>query len=145
MGRMISHRSGLRTAGAFLLLLAASQALAFSAHALECPVPKPLTRPGVLRETPAQVAGVSNLLATGDVGNRATIIAADLRARYPGVENAELVNYLMAAYCPIVARLPGLSEVEWRARMDAFVSRLARLIYAAAEPAQRARSSQEQS
>jgi hypothetical protein len=140
MGRMISRHSGLRTAGAFLFLLAASQALAVSAHALECPVPQPLTRPGVLRETPAQATEVSNRLAAGDVDNQVTTIAADLRARYPGVENAELVNYLMAAYCPIVARLSGLSEAEKQARMDAFVTRLARLIYAAAEPAQRSRS-----
>lgn len=144
MGRMISRRSGPRAACAFLFLLAASQALAVSTPALECPVPQPLTGPGVLRETPARVTEVSNLLTTGDVGNQYTTIAAELRVRYPGVENAELVNYQTATYCPIVARLSGLSEAETQARMDAFVSRLARLINAAAEPAQRARSSQEQ-
>jgi hypothetical protein len=108
---------------AALCLAAAGPALA-----LECPVPQPLTRPGVLRETPAQIADVSSLLATGDTGNRIRMVVTDLRARYPGVQNAELINYLMAAYCPGVAQLSGPGEQEKQARMDRFVSQLAEII-----------------
>ena len=37
---------------------------------------------------------------------------------YPGVANAEVLNYLMAAYCPVVARLAALGDAQKRARMD---------------------------
>jgi hypothetical protein len=136
---IIFSRPGPRAVGISLLLLAMYAALAVPAQALECPAPKALTRPGVLRETPAQITAMSNLLATGDVSNRVSVVVADLRARYPGVENAELVNYLMAAYCPIVARLSGLSEAEKQARMDNFVSQVAQLVYSAGDPARPAK------
>jgi hypothetical protein len=136
VSRTVFGRPDSRAIGIAVLLLAACTVLAAPTHALECPAPQPLTRPGVLRETPAQIAGMSNLLATGDVSNRVTVIVRDLRARYPGVENAELMNYLMAAYCPIVARLSGLGETEKQARMDSFVSQITQLIYSASNPAQ---------
>jgi len=115
----------------FRIAIAAALGLALAgpALALTCPAPQPLTRPGVLRETPTQITVASTLLATGDDANRIAVLVADLRARYPGVENAEIVNYLMAAYCPIVARLSGLDETEKQARMDRFVSQLTQIIY----------------
>ena len=100
-----------------------------TAVALECPAAQPLTRPGVLKETATQTAQVANLLATGDDDNRIHVVVDDLRARYPSVENAEIMNYLMAAYCPVVAQLAGLGEQEKQARMDRFVSQLSRIIY----------------
>lgn len=96
--------------------------------ALECPAPQPLTRPGILQETPAQKAYVSTLLAGDETGNQIRVVVRDLRTRYPGVENAELINYLMAAYCSGVAQLTGLGEQEMQARMDRFVSQLAQII-----------------
>ena len=103
-------------------------AVAGPALALECPAPQPLTRPGILQETPAQRAQVSTLLAGDETDNQIRVVVKDLRARYPGVENAELINYLMAAYCPGLARLTGLGEQENQARMDRFVSQLAQII-----------------
>ncbi|HKD74114.1 MAG TPA: hypothetical protein VKB76_01410 [Ktedonobacterales bacterium] len=99
------------------------------ALALECPEPQALAGPGILKETPAQTQRIADLLATGDDDNRIRIIADDLRARYPGVQNAEIANYLMAAYCPVVAKMSGVSEQEMQARMDRFVSQLSRIIY----------------
>ncbi len=111
------------------LAIAIVAALAGPAFALECPVPQPLTRPGILQETPAQITTLSNLLAGGDVGNTIPVIVADLRARYPGIENAEIINYLMAAYCPIVAQLSGLTDQQKQAQMDQFTRQLVQLIY----------------
>ena len=83
--------------------------------ALQCPASQPLARPGIIKETRTQTQVVATLLATGDDANRIRVIVDDLRARYPGVENAEIVNYLMAAYCPVVAQLSGLGEQEKQA------------------------------
>lgn len=104
-------------------------ALAMPAAALQCPAPQPLARPGILKETPTQTQVVATLLATGDDANRIRVIVNDLRARYPGVENAEIVNYLMAAFCPVVAQLSGLGEQEKQARLDRFVTQLSQIIY----------------
>ena len=91
--------------------------------------PQPLAQPGVLKETAAQTARLASLLASGDEANRIRVVVGDLRARYPGIENAEIVNYLMAAYCSVVAQLSGLSEQEKRTRLDLFVSQLSQIIF----------------
>ena len=111
------------------IMIALVSALAMPAAALQCPAPQPLARPGILKETRTQTQVVATLLATGDDANRIRVIVDDLRARYPGVENAEIVNYLMAAYCPVVAQLSGLGEQEKQARMDRFVTQLSQIIY----------------
>jgi hypothetical protein len=100
-----------------------------SALAFQCPAPERLTRPGLLKETPTQLRVASNLLASGDEQNRIGVIASDLRVRYPGVEKAEIVNYLMEAYCPLVSRMDNLGEREKQARMDQFTSEVARIVY----------------
>jgi hypothetical protein len=100
-----------------------------SAAVLECPVPQPLSRPGILKETPAQIAQVETLLSAGDADNHIRGAVNDLRQRYPGVENAEIMNYLMTAYCRVVAQLSGLDSQEQRARMARFASQLSQIIY----------------
>lgn len=99
------------------------------ALALECPTPQPLAKPGVLAETPAEIAQAGKTLSSGDVMSQALTIVADLRKRYPRAESAEIANYLIAAYCPVVAAKESLSEPEKKASMDAFVSRLMKAIY----------------
>ena len=118
-----------RAAGCAAVLVSLSLPPTAAVLALECPAPQPLRHAGVLRETAAQTAQLANLLATGDDDNRIRVIVDDLRARYPGIENAEIVNYLMAAYCPVVAQLSGLGQPEKQARMDRFVTQLSRIIY----------------
>ena len=108
----------------FLTLAVSTPALA-----LECPAANPLSRPGVIKETPAQIHALSSLLASGDAENRVGVTVADLRSRYPGVENAEIVNYLVTAYCRVVARMTGLGDGEKQARVDRFVSEVARDVY----------------
>ncbi len=43
------------------------------------------------------------LLAGGASGNVVSEIIFNLRKKYPKVANAEILNYLTTAYCPIVA------------------------------------------
>src|SRR5208337_941153 len=103
--------------------------LAVPASALECPVSQPLAKPGVLQATPAQIEKTGKMLSSGDVGQQTQAVIADLRKRYPEAENAELANYLITAYCPVVAGLPQLGEAERKARLDQFVSQLMQKIY----------------
>jgi len=111
------------------LALAACLAAAGPALAIECPTPQPLARPGVLRETPAQIATVGKQLASGDTYNRIAAITADLRTRYPNVERAELVNYLVTAYCPVVAARANLNDSQKRATVETFASEVMQQVY----------------
>jgi hypothetical protein len=111
------------------LLLGLLIAPVASAAAMQCPAPQPMNGPGVLKETPAQVERVSHLLATGDDDNRIHTIVNDLRDRYPNVQNVEIINYLVTAYCPIVNHLNGLGDAQKQARMDRFVGQVTRIVY----------------
>jgi len=113
-----------RLRASVLITLLAGLGLALPASALECPTPQPLAKPGVLQETPAQIEETGKMLSSGDVGQQTKAIIADLRSRYPEADNAELANYIVTAYCPVVDRLTGLSESEKKARLDQFVAQL---------------------
>lgn len=116
-----------------LATLAATAVLAFSAagpaFALDCPKPQPLAKPGILKETPAQIATVGKQLTGGDTFNAIASVTADLRIRYPGVENAELVNYLLTAYCPAVAADTKLSEPQKKSAVDNFSTQVMKQLY----------------
>jgi hypothetical protein len=113
------------TTGRSLRLGTISVAAAFClasglAHALDCPEPQPQGEPGVLEETRQDIATWSATLAGDDLLNRIDELATRLRAKHPDVDEAELVNYLVTAYCPVVAQMDGLSEAEKTARLDQF-------------------------
>ena len=88
----------------------------------------------MLKESQAQTEKLADLLATGGLGNRIPVIVADLRKRYPGIKNGEVMDYLETAYCPIVAGLTGLSSAEKQARMDRFSAGIRLEIYSEIDP-----------
>ena len=98
------------------------------AMALDCPTPQPYDHAGALRETPDQLAGLSNYLSTGDVSAKVPTVLADLRTRYPGAVRSEIMNYLVVAYCPDVARGPG-SDADKKAALNRFVQQVEAIIY----------------
>jgi hypothetical protein len=115
----------LAAGGAGVLVLFA----AASAQALQCPAPHPVAGPGVLKETPEQIARLSRALATEDLSINLPMIISDLRGRYPGAQAGEIMNYLMTAYCAAVVQTPGLSEVQQQSRMDQFTHMVSSLLY----------------
>jgi hypothetical protein len=46
------------------------------------------------------------------------VIVVDSRSSYPHVENAELVNYIIAAYCTVIDGQSGLSEPQKKKAKD---------------------------
>jgi hypothetical protein len=111
------------------LAAAALAVSAFPALALDCPKPQPTAKPGILKETPAQMAAIGKQLAGADKFNAIASAMADLRIRYPGVESAEVVNYLVTAYCPAVAADSKLSEAQKKAAVDSFAAQVMRQVY----------------
>lgn len=117
---------GLAAAG--LLALGFCSPLPASAQAFKCPEPQDQHGPGTLKETSAQIRRTASLLGSGDAGNRVPEIVAGLRQRHPGVQNAELVNYLVTAYCPVVDRMSGLGDAEKKSRLDRFASQASHVV-----------------
>jgi hypothetical protein len=81
----------------------------------------------LLKETQAQIDATGKILTSGDLSSQ-RVILSDLRSRYPGVQNAELVNYMITAYCPVVAQLAGLSDAEKQAQVGRFVTQLMQIV-----------------
>ena len=75
-------------------------ALAAPAFALDCPDPQTIASRGVLQETPAEIEATGKILASGDPEKKMIGVLADLRARYPKVDDAELANYLITPIVP---------------------------------------------
>jgi len=98
-------------------------------HALECPKPQPTSRPGVIPESAVKIDDLSALLDSGDHANRIRVLVQNLRQSYPSAENAEVVNYLVAAFCPMVNQLNGLGDAEKQGRIDAFTRQVAGQVY----------------
>ena len=129
MLRLTAGRLRSSLAAATLVVSVAMVAPTGPALALDCPAAQPLAKPGILKETPAQMAAVGKQLASGDMYNAIASATADLRVRYPGVESAEVVNYLVTAYCPAVNAKPKLSEAQKRTAVDSFASQVMRQVY----------------
>lgn len=91
-----------------------------SARSMTCPSPHPDSGPGVMKASSVQLAETGSYLASSADPNRVPEVIVDLRKRYPSVSNAEVENYLVAAYCPEVAKLNGLTEGEQTARVQLF-------------------------
>ena len=120
---------GLGPARSGLIALVGCCGVAAPALALDCPDPQTVAQRGVLQETPAAIEATGRLLASGDPQQKVAGVLSDLRARYPKVDAAEFVNYIITAYCPVINGYPTLSEAEKRARMDAFVKQLLDKVY----------------
>jgi hypothetical protein len=97
--------------------------------ALECPAPQHAGASGVTQETPGQIAELSQVLASGDLGDRIPVYVHVLRSHHPDAGTGDLVNYLVMAYCKVANSLSGLSDDKKQARMDAFALQVAQAAY----------------
>lgn len=127
-GAAVQARPTARPLGLLAAGLVALGVCPASAGAFECPAPQDRHGSGLLKETPAQIHRTAGLLASGDADNRVPEIVADLRKRHPGVRNAEIMNYLVTAYCPVVAQLSGLGDAEKQSRVDRFAEQAGQVL-----------------
>ena len=89
-----------------------------------CPEIQPRTTRIALEETAADIARASAALSGPETENTIRVLAAELKRRHPEAGSAEIVDYLMTAYCPVVQGENGLSDREKRERMDRFSSQV---------------------
>jgi hypothetical protein len=89
------------------------------ALAFECPEAHDEASAGVIEESQGDIAEIGNLLRSGDIDNRVEVIARDLKQRHPNADKTELTNYMLSAYCPVLAE-EDLSDVEKSQRLSDF-------------------------
>jgi hypothetical protein len=80
------------------------------------------------RETPLAVGNIADVLKGAEQENAIRVVVQQLKKKYPNAKNAEIVNYLVTAYCPTVAKDSGLSDGEKKSRMDQFSSQVYRIV-----------------
>lgn len=96
--------------------------------ALECPVAHRTATHGSIKETPKKVHEYEQILAAR--GEAAVPdIAAWIRNAHPHASDAQIVNYLVTTYCPVIARNASMSEQEKKNALRAFARRTTRKLY----------------
>lgn len=80
--------------------------------------------------TPAKLEEISGLLPDGnamaDVGRLNSTIAT---LRREGMPNIRIIDHLVTAYCPVVARESSVTEAEKVVRVRRFAGQVTRLVY----------------
>ena len=101
-------------------VIGAQVGLAQPGSAFECPEPQAPGVAGVLPESPQEIADLSAMLRAGDLENRLEVTAYELKRKHPKADRTELANYMVTAYCPVIAADQDLSDSEKRERLDHF-------------------------
>jgi hypothetical protein len=103
------------------------------AEGLECPEVGAGAVPDLLADS-----GQAKLVTSGnsvDVANEIYDLINRLQIAKPNISSTELTNVLIAAYCPAVAKVPGLSAAEKWHRLQQFDALLQRELAANMMPA----------
>jgi hypothetical protein len=84
---------------------------------LDCPETGPGAVPNLLTDVQLKLVMSGNSV---DLANEINDLINKLQIEKPNISYAELTNVIVAAYCPVVANMPGLTAAEkWR-RMHQF-------------------------
>jgi hypothetical protein len=109
-------------------------ALAFAAtgcsspsQQIECPVAETGHIVRLLQETPAQVKAASDGLGRGDE-NQIAGLASRIRARHPGATKLQIVDYLVAVYCPKINASGTADKTTKQLAVKDFASRAERIV-----------------
>jgi hypothetical protein len=94
------------------------------AESFDCPVPQPVTDSVAIKETQARITQLSEALEADESGAVTEGTIYELRQRYPKTTFAEIVNYMVAAYCPIVAKNDSLNDAEKKSRVDSYAEQV---------------------
>lgn len=96
-----------------------------NAYAIECPAPQ-----AIEGSTPTPVSPeLQKQLSAPDVYGNARELFAAVRTLYPKAPSTQIVNYLIAAFCPIVNATPDIGEDLKTARLKSFANGIVAAAY----------------
>jgi hypothetical protein len=119
LGHRLRRRSLWRRLGT---ALAASSSQAHAAHAFQCPHAQEGAASASLTAADPEILKSEDRV---DLATEINDVVDQLQLQQPGLSYAQVVNALVAAYCPIVVELPNLTDAQKHARVTRF-SALAR-------------------
>lgn len=79
--------------------------------------------------------GIMSSITDDNIDNRTQELFRQLKTSQPGISDTDLVNTMLAAYCPVVAKATGLSNTAKRARLARFSASVETLIAGSGVPA----------
>ncbi len=95
---------------------------------IQCPTAETGRLDGTIRETPTEIEAAGRTLAQGS-DNEIAKVASGVRLRHPKVSKAEVINYLITAYCPIVNAERGPAATAKQQELQAFAKRAERIVH----------------
>lgn len=122
-GKMMSVKT-LLAAGLCLALFP----MAASAASIDC------KEPAGGKDWPVAIADIQSRLPTGDVIDEAVKLSESVAIlRDAGVNRPMILDYLIAAYCPMVAGESGLSDAQKTERLRIFARNVTEVVYQLAD------------
>ena len=100
-------------------LLVGTLATSVKATGLECPEIGHTGVPDLTSDSSRAKLLVGG--SSADLANEISELIDEVQLKEPSVSNADLTNGLIAAYCPLVAQAPGLTDAQRWSRMHRFV------------------------
>ena len=94
---------------------------------IECPTPQSGQAAGTLGEPLSQIKAAGDQLGQGSE-NQIAEVAARLRKQHANASSAEIINYLVTAYCPVVNARPSLDKAAKQQSLQAFSARAEAII-----------------
>ena len=94
---------------------------------IECPTPQSGQATGTLGESPSQIKAAGDELGQG-TENQIAEVAARLRKQHANASSAEIINYMVTAYCPVVNARPSLDKAAKQQSLQAFSARAEAII-----------------
>jgi len=116
-----------------VILLCCSAGHSYAAENLECPEVGPGSVPNLIGD--ASGGGLFTTESRVDLVNEIKELINQLQISNPNISRSDMQNVLIAAYCRVVARKPGLGATEKWSRMRQFGSVLEQQIAANMMPA----------
>jgi len=110
-----------RSTGVALLAVVGLGGTGTPAGAFECPAPHPKASVGAFKEPEPEIVAYSNLLAAQGTGVVSEIVA-ELKKTHPGAHNADITNFLVTLYCPVVNRDGDLGDDQKRQKIMTFAA-----------------------
>jgi hypothetical protein len=89
------------------------------ASALECPLPQKVTEQGALKESRETIEQRAQL-RTAQVSSAIPSLVHALRKKFPTSTDAEITDYLITAYCPVLNQKAELSDDQRKAQLEQF-------------------------
>ena len=94
---------------------------------IECPTPQSGQAVGTLGESPREIKAAGDELGQGNE-NQIAEVAARLKRQHANANSAEIINYMVTAYCPVVNARPSLDKAAKQQSLQAFSARAEAII-----------------